>query len=416
MRIHLTRTIHLWLLLALAACGSATTAPASQRPTDAPSPATTVIPDNAITVQPAPTAAPTAAVTDTAAPTAAVTASAALASPTVSPSPTLRPPPADEVTGTMTAIARAYAAITTTPGGSGTTDVDPPHWAFEQPQNKYQRPEITGHTATTVSLVWEPATDNVGVVGYEISLGGAYGPTEGAAPIAVTASTAYTFTNLVSFTVYHFYLRAVDAAGNRSIALDAGVVRMLDDQPPSPPTNIRVTHNSSTQLILAWDAAQDNGEVAIYELYIDGQLYEKGPDHEWVYVENLEPLKTYRVSIIAIDSDGNRSPPSPEIEVSTVDTDPPEFVGEIRVVAQTSTSVTFAWDPATDNVGVTEYRIYDDVGPRRVLLGATRDTTYTISGLSPQDVLLTVFIFVYDAAGNESPEYASGHTTVVLNP
>jgi hypothetical protein len=267
-----------------------------------------------------------------------------------------------------------------------------------------------------MTVDWEPAVDNVGVVAYEILRGDAYGPIVGAAPIAVCSTTAYTLTNLQPYTLYYLYLRAVDAAGNRSVARHLVGLRTLDDQPPSPPTNIRVTNNSSTQVILAWDTAQDNGEVVIYELYIDGQLYKKGPDYEWVYVEDLEPMKTYRVSIIAIDSDGNRSQPSPEIEVSTVDTDPPEFVGEIRVVAQTSTSVTFAWDPATDNVGVTEYRIYDDFGPRHVLLGATSDTTYTISGLNPQDALLTVFIFVYDAAGNESPNYASGHITVVLNP
>jgi hypothetical protein len=61
---------------------------------------------------------------------------------------------------------------------------------------------------TQVSLAWQPATDNVGVAGYELWRNGVRA--------AVTTTTSYTQT--LAAGAYAYYVVAYDAAGNRSIA------------------------------------------------------------------------------------------------------------------------------------------------------------------------------------------------------
>ncbi|GAA1886056.1 glycoside hydrolase family 18 chitinase [Actinomadura bangladeshensis] len=70
--------------------------------------------------------------------------------------------------------------------------------------------KVTGKTATSVSLAWNAATDNVGVTGYDVYNGGAKAMSvtgTGATVGGLSAKTAYTFT-----------VKARDAAGNTSPA------------------------------------------------------------------------------------------------------------------------------------------------------------------------------------------------------
>ncbi|MFB4307211.1 glycosyl hydrolase family 18 protein [Actinomadura sp. GTD37] len=68
----------------------------------------------------------------------------------------------------------------------------------------------TGKTATSVSLAWNAATDNVGVTGYDVYNGGA--------KAASTTGTGATIGGLSAKTAYTFTVKARDAAGNTSPA------------------------------------------------------------------------------------------------------------------------------------------------------------------------------------------------------
>src|SRR5215210_5727945 len=59
---------------------------------------------------------------------------------------------------------------------------------------------VTGSSTTSVSLAWLPSTDNVGVSGYGVCLGGNV--------VATTQQTSHTFSSLTCGTSYDF---AVDA-------------------------------------------------------------------------------------------------------------------------------------------------------------------------------------------------------------
>ncbi|MGW2016910.1 discoidin domain-containing protein [Streptomyces sp. NPDC001927] len=71
----------------------------------------------------------------------------------------------------------------------------------------------TGTSASSVSLAWDAATDNVGVSGYDVFRGGT--------KVGSTSSTSSTDTGLAASTAYSYTVKARDAAGNVSGASTA---------------------------------------------------------------------------------------------------------------------------------------------------------------------------------------------------
>lgn len=80
------------------------------------------------------------------------------------------------------------------------------------------------------------------------------------------------------------------------------------------------------------------------------------------------------------------------------DNEPPSAPADLRLIGKTATSVSLAWSPASDNVGVTGYEVYRD----QTLAATTSGTSAGVTGLSPE----TTYSFTVkakDAAGNVSP-------------
>ncbi|WP_162795115.1 fibronectin type III domain-containing protein [Nonomuraea lactucae] len=80
------------------------------------------------------------------------------------------------------------------------------------------------------------------------------------------------------------------------------------------------------------------------------------------------------------------------------DTTPPSTPANLRVTGTTSSSVSLAWNAATDNVGVTGYQVYRG----STLVDTVTGTTYTNSGLS-SGTTYSFTVKARDAAGNVSP-------------
>jgi chitodextrinase len=77
------------------------------------------------------------------------------------------------------------------------------------------QPTASNVTSSGLTLTWPPATDNVGVTGYDVlrsSGGGA------ATVVGTTSGTSFNVTGLAGNTTYTFTVRARDAAGNVSAA------------------------------------------------------------------------------------------------------------------------------------------------------------------------------------------------------
>tara|TARA_R110000796_G_scaffold88850_3_gene191802 strand:+ start:3839 stop:9781 length:5943 start_codon:yes stop_codon:yes gene_type:complete len=103
---------------------------------------------------------------------------------------------------------------------NGTTDIEAP----SIPANLI----ASNTTATSTTLAWDTATDNIGVIAYQIF--------NGTTLITSTSSTTYTVTGLTPNTSYTFTVKAVDAAGNTSEESNTATITSLEDVIVTPPT------------------------------------------------------------------------------------------------------------------------------------------------------------------------------------
>ncbi|MFP3832818.1 endonuclease [Chryseobacterium sp. SIMBA_028] len=87
-------------------------------------------------------------------------------------------------------------------------------WGSQQPTGDTQAPttatglNVSGKTANSISLAWNPSTDNIAVTAYDIYMNGSLKTS--------ASSTSATISGLNPSTTYNFYVIAKDAAGNSS--------------------------------------------------------------------------------------------------------------------------------------------------------------------------------------------------------
>ena len=178
---------------------------------------------------------------------------------------------------------------------------------------------------TSVSLTWQPSSDNVGVTGYNVYLDGQKRLT--------TQSTAATFDNLPQLTNIEFAVSAVDAAGNESganaLLVTVGEEESPDTTPPTMPGNLRA-ETGSNAVLLIWDPSVDDRGVAGYVVLVDGLIFDTLPGNSTsVLITGLEPQELYTFEVYAFDAAGNDS----EVAELTISTDPELDTGEPGLVA-----------------------------------------------------------------------------------
>ncbi|MEE4544145.1 discoidin domain-containing protein [Streptomyces sp. V4-01] len=83
------------------------------------------------------------------------------------------------------------------------------------------------------------------------------------------------------------------------------------------------------------------------------------------------------------------------------DTTPPTAPANLHATAHTSSSVSLAWNAATDNVGVTGYRVLRVDGSTSTQAGTATGTSLTVTGLAPSTAY-TFDVVALDAAGGVS--------------
>ncbi|MFJ6677137.1 PQQ-dependent sugar dehydrogenase [Actinosynnema sp. NPDC091369] len=197
-------------------------------------------------------------------------------------------------------------------------------------------------------------------------------------------------------------VRATAATDRGGPNADRLVVDDTDVEPPTPPRRLRATGTSDTSVSLAWDAATDDVGVVGYDVYQHGQLMTSVPGTELTAtVTGLRPGTAYDWTVFARDAAPNVSQASDNVvvrtEASPVDDEPPGAPADLRVTGRSATGVSLAWDPATDDVGVTGYVVHRDGEP----VATTDGTSATVTGLTAG----TGYRFAVrarDAAGNLS--------------
>jgi Fibronectin type III domain len=113
------------------------------------------------------------------------------------------------------------------------TDTSPPSAA--------QRLKVIASNAVSVSLAWEPATDNVAVHHYEVWRGDAASNNWVLAGVVPAASPTYVNSGLAQSTRYTFAVRAFDAAGNKSASSNAVLALTAPGSGPTPTPTVAPT-------------------------------------------------------------------------------------------------------------------------------------------------------------------------------
>jgi chitodextrinase len=187
---------------------------------------------------------------------------------------------------------------------TGTTSTSPCAVSDTQPPSVPDGMAWSGTTQTTVGLVWNASSDNVGVAGYRLYKDGAVDGT--------TTNLSYSFTGLTCGTTYTFALEAYDAAGNASNrAAATGTTSTSpcssgDTQAPTAPANLTKTGATATSISITWAASSDNVGVTGYGLYRDGAGAGSTTSLGFTFT-GLSCGSNYLLGVDAGDAAGNRS-------------------------------------------------------------------------------------------------------------
>jgi chitodextrinase len=186
-----------------------------------------------------------------------------------------------------------------------------------------------------------------------------------------------------------------------------------DTQAPSAPGNLRATGGSSNAIALAWDAATDNVGVTGYQVLRGGVAVATISTTTWNDTTVL-PATLYSYQVVAVDAAGNRSAGSNVVSLAWdandggADSQAPAAPAGLQVTGVTASSVSLAWNAAKDNVGVTEYRLFQN----GVQVAETAGTAFTVSSLQ-SFTQYTYVVVAVDAAGNAS-SMSNAVSTVTL--
>lgn len=202
-----------------------------------------------------------------------------------------------------------------------------------------------------------------------------------------------------------------DSATFDNLAVDGTVLN--DTQPPSVPGGLTVTSPYPTEAALTWQDSTDDVAVAGYQVWRNGtKIADAGGTS---YKDgDLTPSSAYSYTVRAYDESGNVSADSQPATVRTANPDKqaPSRPKGVTAKSHTQSQATLTWHAATDNYGVTGYRVYRN----GIKIAGVDALTYTDSGLRA-GTRYTYQVRAQDRAGNLSaPSVAALTRTPTTGP
>lgn len=319
----------------------------------------------------------------------------------------------------------ATASITMSTPSSGGSDASSP----TMPTG------LTGsiNSASGVSLSWAASSDNIGVAGYQVYRNGTF----------LTTSTLASYTDgtvITAGTTNAYYVRAFDAAFNLSASSVSYSItapssggtpttptvtpttptETAAEGAPATPSNLRLNGAASQGSVpLAWNDNSSNESFFMVEREISGSqtwvsLYQTGPNNTSTayYTDNSAYSGvTYNYRVRACRSQYGCSVNTYLYSIATSgggqDTSPPSAPANLSGYAYSSTLIQLSWTASTDNVGVTEYKLYKN----GKFFASGNTTSYGDTSIS-LGTTYNYYTTARDAAGNESSPSSLIYVTV----
>src|SRR3954452_15574566 len=293
------------------------------------------------------------------------------------------------------------------PLGAGTTDVEKVGAGIGQPygnvsaqstaatqkQGDVTAPTVPANvtakvTGQDVALSWTASTDDVGVTTYGVYRDGT--------KIADVPAPTTTYTDsAVAAGTHQYTVDAVDLATNRSAqstAAPATVTAAAATAAPSDVTGLAATNAPDIHgkdVTVTWTAATDDVGVTGYGVYRDGVKIADVNAPALTYTDVNRPAGTYKYTVDAVDSAGNRSVNKPAEVSMVVANDPPLAPHDI---------VAF---PQRDFISATLY---------------TAGTAYTFSVIRGVKVIATSTPVTADATGLAEVNHPGGGCWNTVTP
>ena len=261
---------------------------------------------------------------------------------------------------------------------------------------------VTGLTMTSVSLAWNPSTDDSGVFSYSVNK-------DGQGFTVPQAQTSYTINWLSPGQTYRFFVTAVDRALNTSAPSNAVTVTTpRDTTPPTAPV-LTATVRGPSQVALSWTKSTDDVATWVsYGILVNGT---RATQHvNWwgersVVLRHLAPATSYTFTVQAFDASGNVTPSNTVTltTASTTDVTPPSAPTNLRLLEdQGCAEVWLGFTQSVDDFdpqSAIEYEVYVNgvLSPLAVGAGIDREFVYgTVNGNN------TFTVKAVDQAGNTS--------------
>ena len=239
---------------------------------------------------------------------------------------------------------------------------------------------------TELKLSWEAASDNLGILGYEIIRNGTV--------LGFTRRNYFIDDTITSSQKYTYVVKAYDLVKNASEDnATIEVNTLIDTEKPTAPKQLKITERSTDSITLHWESATDNIRVAGYYVYRNGKLIATTGARSAHFTDLAVAPGLYVYSVTAFDDDGNESYISNYV---TYDNAPP--AKPVLVVDDiTTTGVTLRWSECEDNFKLEGYVLYRD----GVRIAKLTENQYIDSGLK-DSTQYTYTLVAYDTSGNYS--------------
>jgi glucose/arabinose dehydrogenase/fibronectin type 3 domain-containing protein len=281
----------------------------------------------------------------------------------------------------------------------------------------------TAVTANRIDVAWTAATDDIGVVNYEIErcLGSGC---SAFVQIATVASLSYSDNTVSAATTYVYRVRAVDGAQNTSgysPSATATTPQFQDVTTPGAPGALTASAASQPLVNLSWGAATDNVAVTSYRVErctgagCSNFVQIATPATNSYTDSTVAGSTSYRYRVRAVDAATNTGAYSNTATATTPDTQAPSAPGALTASAASQSLVNLSWGAATDNVAVTGYRVERCTGTsctNFTEIAAPTGTTFSDTTVVPQ----TTFSYRVRAADAPTNLGPYSNTATALMP
>ena len=310
-------------------------------------------------------------------------------------------------------LALVLALAVAGPVGAGKKPPPPPPPTGDKtPPTTPTNLRVTNLTHTSVTLAWDPSTDNSGSVTYVVNK-------DGQGFTVPQGQTTYTIGWLSPGMTYTFYVTANDRSLNTSGRSNTVTVTTPRDTTPPTAPELSGSVIGPSQVFLSWTASTDDIAPSYsigYRIFANGvQVTEhvNWAGERSVRLRHLTPATSYSFTIRATDTNGNfaTSEALTLTTQATTDVTPPSAPTNVRIVESNGgCEFWVGWTQSTDNSDpqwAIEYEIYVNgvLSPLAVSAGVSEDFVYGTASVNEFTVKAV------DRAGNTSE--ASNATTDV---